>query len=130
MPLMHTLGQIRGGMRRPGWRRDGRVLACLLAVLLLLFGYAEQPLAEALVSEMTVAAAGDADGAAHDQGGDHSVDHGGCMHHGHCSFQALMPEAPGVAALVAIARAFADDQFGRDRFVVPWRRPPKPVVTL
>lgn len=108
--------------RRPVWRRQLGVCACLLALALALFGHIETPEAASVDTTTAVVMLTHADGPS-EHGSTAAPQH--CLHHAQCSFHALLPSSPSVKALAAGSVSVSAAHFADSRAVSPHRPPPK-----
>ncbi|HXV23181.1 MAG TPA: hypothetical protein VED46_02865 [Alphaproteobacteria bacterium] len=107
---------------RPTWRRRIGVFACVLALLTAMFGHTDWPTAAGIGPEPVLIALDYNDVHADENGGLIISHH--CIQYGQCSFQAVLAGVATVDRRGAASVKDLADQFGRDRTVSPWHRPP------
>jgi hypothetical protein len=108
--------------RRPIWRRQLGVFACLLALALALFGHIETSEAVSVDTKTAVVMLTHTDGPA-EHGSAAAPQH--CLNHTQCSFHALLPSSPSVNTLAAGRLGVSANHLGDSRAVSPHRHPPK-----
>lgn len=106
----------------PAWRRQFGVVACVLALVVTLFGHIEIAGAAAPGQDAAVVSMSKIDRSEGHAGYSPAPD---CVLQGHCSLQALLPLPLPGAPLAAEPVGIAPDQLAQGRTTAPQHHPPK-----